>query len=262
MKVLVIEDEDAATRLMFKILERARPGIQVIAHIDSVHDAVEWISANEAPDLVFMDIQLGDGLSFEIFDQVEINCPVIFTTAYDEYTLRAFKVNSIDYLLKPLSLEDLENALKKYDKLRAGSKGDDALHPVTSSQIESILNLLSPAKSQTQYKSRFLIKVGDKFFSITKDQIAYFYTEDKGVFIQTKDKNRYPVDNSLDDLEKMLDPEIFFRINRQFIVHVEAVNRLHAYFNGKMKVFLKPDAPEEVIVSREKASALKLWLDR
>ncbi|RYD82404.1 MAG: response regulator transcription factor [Sphingobacteriales bacterium] len=261
MKVLVIEDEDAATRLMFKILERARPGIEVIAQIDSVEDAVEWLGNHTAPDLIFMDIQLGDGLSFEIFEKVDISCPVVFTTAYDEYTLRAFKVNSIDYLLKPLQLEDLELALKKYDKLRSGNNTEEALHPVSQAQIESILNLLNPAKA-TQYKSRFLIKVGDKFFSVTKDQIAYFYTEDKSVFIQTHDKQRYPIDNSLDDLDKILDPEIFFRINRQYIVHVDAVSKLHNYFNGKMKVFLKPEAQEEVIVSRDKASALKLWLDR
>ncbi|MGZ5244398.1 MAG: LytR/AlgR family response regulator transcription factor [Bacteroidia bacterium] len=261
MKVLVIEDEDAATRLMFKILERARPGIEVVAHIDTVEDAVKWLSENPAPDLVFMDIQLGDGLSFEIFEQVEINCPVIFTTAYDEYTLRAFKVNSIDYLLKPLQLDDLEAALRKYDKLKAGGNSDESLHNITQTQIESILKVLNPNKAN-HYKSRFLIKVGDKFFSITTDQIAYFYTEDKGVFIQTHDKQRYPLDNSLDELEKVLDPEVFFRINRQFIVHVSAVIRLHAYFNGKMKVFLKPNVEEDVIVSRDKATALKLWLDK
>ncbi len=260
MKVLVIEDEDAATRLMFKILEKARPSIKVVAHIDTVEDAVVWLKENPAPDLVFMDIQLGDGISFEIFEQVEINCPVIFTTAYDEYTLRAFKVNSIDYLLKPLQLEDLEAALKKYDRLRAGN-GEETAQNISHAQIESILKVLNPTKP-ANYKSRFLIKVGDKFFSVTTDQIAYFYTEDKGVFIQTHDKQRYPIDNSLDELEKVLDPEMFFRINRQFIVHVGAVNRLHAYFNGKMKVFLKPEVAEEVIVSRDKAAALKMWLDK
>lgn len=261
MKVLVIEDEDAATRLMFKILEKARPGIEVVAHIDTVEDAIQWLSENPAPDLAFMDIQLGDGLSFEIFEEVEVKCPVIFTTAYDEYTLRAFKVNSIDYLLKPLQLEDLEAALKKYDKLRADAGKDEQVQNISHTQIESILKALNPNKVN-HYKSRFLIKVGDKFFSITTDQIAYFYTEDKGVFMQTHDKHHYALDNSLDELEKVLDPELFFRINRQYIVHVNAVNRLHAYFNGKMKVYLKPEVQEDVIVSRDKASALKQWLDK
>ena len=254
MNVLIIEDEAPAARRLQKMLVELEPGIQVLGLPDSVESAVNWLKGNNVPELIFMDIQLSDGLSFEIFDHVDITSPVIFTTAYDEYALKAFKVNSIDYLLKPISTDELRQSLAKYHKLN-NEKSDN-----TGEKIENLLNTLKLRKDN--YKSRFLVKIGDKYFSISSSQAAYFYTEDKAVYLMTHDKARYPVDHSLDDLEKMLDPSCFFRINRQYIVHVDAVNRLHSYFNGKMKVFLKPEAPEEVIVSRDKASLLKDWLDR
>jgi two-component system LytT family response regulator len=255
IKVLIIEDEAPAARRLQKMLEATEKDIEVIAHLDSVESSVKWLDAhdNEA-DLIFMDIQLSDGISFEIFNKTTVSAPVIFTTAYDEYSLKAFKVNSIDYLLKPITPDDLSQALDKYEKLTKGG--------LRHEPIDKIDALLRSLNLKNAYKSRFLVKIGDKYYSIPTENIAYFYTEEKAVYLYTYDKIRYPLDQSLDEIEKSLDPGQFFRLNRQFIAHVSAVYKLHAYFNGKLKVNLKPEADHEIIVSRDKASILKEWLDR
>lgn len=255
MRVLIIEDEAPAGRRLKKLLTEVRPEIEFLDLLDSVESSVNWLLKHPAPDLIFMDIQLADGLSFEIFNKVDVHSPVIFTTAFDEYSLRAFKVNSIDYLLKPISMDELRLSIEKYERLVGSQKAES-----NKTQIDELLKSLN-IKKET-YKNRFLVKVGDKYYSIPTEQIAYFYTEDKAIFLLTNDKLRYPLDNSLDELEKTLNPDIFFRLNRQYIARLESIGRLHSFFNGKLKVFLKPEAEHEVIVSRDKAGILKEWLDR
>jgi DNA-binding LytR/AlgR family response regulator len=254
-KVLIIEDEAPAARRLRKMLEDTGRDLEIIAQLDSVEAAVKWFDNQEGqPDLIFMDIQLSDGISFEIFNKTTVTAPVIFTTAYDEYSLKAFKVNSIDYLLKPISPEDLNSALDKFEKL-----SQNATPAAADTRIDALLRTLN---TKNPYKSRFLVKVGDKFYSVPIENIAYFYTEEKAVYLYTFEKIRYPLDQSLDEIEKSLDPEQFFRLNRQFIAQVNAIFKLHSYFNGKLKVNLKPEPDHEIIVSRDKASLLKDWLDR
>ena len=259
MKILIIEDEAPAARRLKKLLENLLPAAQIIEIIDSVENAVKWFSTQPAPDLAMFDIQLSDGLSFDIFKQVHVGCPVIFTTAYDEYALKAFKVNSIYYLLKPIDEEEQKAAILKYQTIYLQQKNLPALS-VPSTQIEALLQSINSYKEK-EHKSRFLIKIGEKYLSITTKEIAYFISEDKSVYIITNDKIRYPVEHSLDELEKILDSNTFFRLNRQYIAHFDSIFRLHTSFNGKIKVQLKPETKEDVIVSRDKASILKDWLD-
>jgi two-component system LytT family response regulator len=259
IKVLIIEDEAPAARRLKKLLEEINQDIVVLDEKDSVEGAVEWIQNNPAPDLFLMDVQLSDGISFDIFNKVEVPAPVIFTTAYDEYALKAFKVNSVDYLLKPVNSEELEAAINKF--ITASSQGDINSPLAQAAQIEQVLETMNIKPKA--FKSRFLIKIGDKYISVPTEQIAYFYTEDKGVYLVTKDeKHRYPVDHSLDEIDKLLDPDIFFRLNRQYIACIDNIVKFHTYFNGKLKVFLDPEPGHEVVVSREKASIFKSWLDR
>jgi DNA-binding LytR/AlgR family response regulator len=202
-----------------------------------------------------MDIELADGQSFEIFSNVDIKCPVIFTTAYDEFALKEFKVNSVDYLLKPIKKDELESAINKWRLFTASSwSGEEN----TSNIKELIENLIS---GQTKgYKSKFLIKSGHRLVPISTDEIAYFYTEEKVVFIRTTNNARYMTDYILEDLETILDPAIFFRANRQYIINSKCVHNIEQWFNGKLKVKVQPPAPEDVIISREKAPEFKTWI--
>ena len=254
MKVLIIEDEAPSARRLRKLIEEYDQEIEVLDVTDSIESSVNWLTTHEAPEIIFSDIQLADGLSFEIFNRIKINTPVIFTTAFDEYSIRAFKVNSIDYLLKPIEKEDLFNSLEKYKTLKKqlGS---------TASSAPDITSLLEQLLPVSNYKNRFLVKLGEKLLSLTTDQIAYFHSEEKLTLLVTKENRKYPIDYSLDDLEKILQPNSFFRINRQFIANIEAINSTHSYFNGKLKLFLTPDSGKETIVSRDKASEFKDWLD-
>ena len=252
MNILIIEDEAPAARRLKKMILEIDPEVNVMAMYDSIETSVKWFNANEQPDLIFMDIELADGQSFEIFNQVKITAPVIFTTAYDEYALQAFKVNSIDYLLKPIETNALLNAIQKFKTLR------ENYSKTPEYDFKHLLKTLSPAQN---YKSRFLIKTGEKFVSIEKESIAYFLSEEKATFLITFDNKRFIMDQTLDELEKITDPILFFRLNRQIIANIKAIGSIHNYFNGKLKLTLKPELKEEVIVSREKAPAFKDWLD-
>lgn len=256
MEIFIIEDEPLASKLLTKLIKEADPDAHVVGTADNVIDAIKWFETNQHPDLIFSDIELLDGESFEIFNATNISSPVIFTTAHHHHALKAFKVNSIDYLIKPIMKDDMKKALDKYKTLKAQMSGENS----TSDVIRGLLNSIN-AGNKT-YKSRFLVKMGDRLVSLTNDQIAYFYSEDKLVFLQTVENKKYPVDFSLDELENTLDPLCFFRLNRQYISNINAIVSIHNYFNGKLKLTLKPNVEKEILVSREKSSIFKNWLDR
>ena len=251
MNILIVEDENLAARRIRKMAEELDKNIVIAGMTDSIETTVSWLKNNPAPDLILMDIELADGQCFEIFNQVKINSPIIFTTAYDEHALKAFKLNSIDYLLKPVNADDLKAAYNKLLMVR---------QPAAPSFDLSALATALKNNSGKVYKDRFLIKHGQKLVPIETDSIAYFYTEDKISFIKTFQDQRYMVDHSLDELEKLLDPKGFFRANRQFIICPAALDGIHHHFNGKLKVVLKPSTPDEVFVSRERAGEFKVWL--
>lgn len=251
MRVLIIEDEAPAFRRLQKILEDLNRGIEIIDVIDSVEETVKWLNNHQMPDLIFMDIQLSDGISFEIFDKVKIIKPVIFTTAFDEYMLKAFKVNSIDYLLKPIKPEELEKSLQKYDELSKST----ASVPIDLNMLVRQIKL-----GEQQYKIRFLVKLHEKLISVETSAIAYFTLRMGVVYLVTMQNKRYIMDQSLDDLAQQLDPGQFFRANRQFVIHFEAIAATHKYHKGKLLVEVNPKADEEVIVSAEKAAEFKKWL--
>lgn len=261
MNVLIIEDESPAARRLKQLIKASPIEIEVLETLESIVQALDWMGNNELPDLIFMDIQLADGLSFEIFSKIDITCPVIFTTAYDEYALRAFKVNSIDYLLKPISQEDLDQSLEKYSLLKSKFSATSASKKTTPEHLLNLEKMLAELHISKSYKSRLLIKVGEKMISILMENIAYFSSEDKLVFAITSDGKRHPLDYSLDDMETMLDPKDFFRLNRQYIAKINSIQTIHNYFNGKLKLVLNPPTNKEVVVSREKASHFKQWLE-
>jgi two-component system, LytTR family, response regulator LytT len=252
MRILIIEDEEPAAKRLHKMLEELEPGSKVLEHIVSVSSAIEWFENNHAPDLVFSDIQLSDGLSFEIFKKVNPNSPIIFTTAYDQYAIEAFKVNSIDYLLKPIKKDDLKAAVQKYHKLKTTAQ----TRPVDVSKL-----LETFAAQKADYKKRFVIRYGEHIKTINIDEVAYFYTEDKVNFLTTKEGRRYAIDYNLDSLEQMIDPKIFFRINRQYIIAIHAIAEMFAYSKSRVLVKLNPPAKHETIVSTERSGDFKLWLD-
>lgn len=251
MQVLIIEDEPlAATRLesMIKIL---RPDFNVVAKIDSVKQTVNWLKSNQ-PNLIFMDIQLADGLSFEIFEQTKVNAPVIFTTAYDEYALKAFKVNSIDYILKPIDQAELNNALTKLETL---------VSPLAS---QAILNNISQAMMALtkKYKERFVVKVGEHLKSVEVMDVLFFFSLEKTTFAQTRDGRKHILDFTLEELEDMIDPGRFFRINRKYLVAAQAIQDMISYTNSRLKLVLKTSDDNDVIVARERVQEFKEWLDR
>jgi len=258
MNVLLIEDEYLASEKLEAQLLRYDSSIRVIGTIDSIRNAVKWFETNPAPDLAFLDIHLSDGNSFEIFQKAKVTCPIIFTTAYDEYAVKAFKVNSIDYLLKPISNEDLANAMEKFKRLRPQLPAAPAL------DVEQIMALLHRNKTtQTpHYKNRFLVKSGQKIRSVSTDEIAYFYAEDKIVFLITAAGQRFITDYTLDTLQELLDPEQFSRLNRQFIAHIHAIDEIHPYLKGRLKVYVKPTTDKEIIISSERAHVFKEWLGK
>lgn len=251
MKVLIIEDENAAARRLEKLLREVAPETVVLQQLDSVEASVLWLEQNPHPELIFLDIHLADGASFDIFEHIRINCPVIFTTAYDEYALQAFKVNAVDYLLKPIKSNELSAALDKYRKI------------FKPAQIPDYGNLLETLRVQqdSSYMKRMLIRFGQSLKLIDVSDAAYFYTKDKITFLITRSGGkRYPVDYPLDKLERILDDKVFFRINRQFIVNVEAIKEMHPYSKSRVKVDLDPPTDLETIVSTERASEFKRWL--
>lgn len=255
MKILLVEDEAPASRRLEKMIKEILPTAEIVGILDSVSHAITFFQTLPTLDLVFMDIQLADGLSFEIFENVQINVPIIFTTAFDEYALRAFKVNSIDYLLKPIDKDELKKALDKWQALHSNK----VENPLQQNLAQLIKQLQGNKK---EYKSRFLVKMGEKLISVPEQEIAYFQAEDKIVFLHTQASKKYILDYTLDELEDALNPQSFFRLNRQIITHFASIKSINTYFNGKLKIILLPETSEEVIVSREKSPALKEWLDR
>ena len=251
MKVFIIEDEKLGVQRLTKQLEEIDSKIEVAGVTDSIKASVTWLRENTMPDLIFMDIELADGQSFEIFKQIEIKCPVIFTTSYDEYTLQAFKVNSIDYLLKPIKKEELRQSLDKYQTVK---------QQYINNHSVQISDLISELKTQNQGgRNRFLIKQGQRFLSIDAKEIAYFYVDGKLTFFKTWDNRKFIVEYTLEEIARMVDEHDFYRLNRAFIAHIKAIDKVHNFFNGKLKIELTPEMDKEILVSREGASGFKEW---
>lgn len=254
MNVLIFEDEKLASERLIELLKELRPSTEIVGSVKSVEAAVMWLENNDQPDLIISDIQLLDGTSFEIFSQVPINCPVIFTTAYDQYAIKAFQVNSVDYLLKPIGQDKLQAALEKYEaksSVGSSSSGFDI------EQIRSLLDSKTP-----EFKSRFLVKVGQRIRAIPIEKVAYFYSRDKLTYIVTFENQKYPIDQPLEELEGLINPREFFRINRKFVVHFNSVTDIHPYFKGRVKLGLNPQIDEDIVVSSEKTPVFKRWLDQ
>ncbi|WP_080239101.1 LytR/AlgR family response regulator transcription factor [Spirosoma rigui] len=263
MNVLIIEDEELAVRKLTKLLQDVDPTVSVVGTAASVRASVNWLKANTpgqptAPDLILMDIELADGQSFEIFEQTNVAAPVIFTTSYDEYALRAFKVNSIDYLLKPIKRHELEASLEKHRRMSTGAAAD--LAPQVS--IDALVQQLRQQVAPAEHRRRFLVRHLSQWVPIEVSDIAYFHSEEGVSLFRTRTNQKYSVDYTLDELEAMLDPTHFFRANRQFIVDINSVQQIHPYFNNKLKLTLKPAPDDEVLVSRERATDFKKWMGK
>ncbi|AXT50758.1 DNA-binding response regulator [Aquimarina sp. BL5] len=251
MTAVIVEDENFASKRLATLIEELAPEIRITGQITSVENGRQWFDNNPKPDLIFLDIQLNDGYGFDILDMMEDHPPVIFTTAYNEYAIRGFKYNGLDYLLKPIDKGDLKNALNKYRKTQVHS---DAIFD--DQKLEKIKNLFSK-----EYKKRFMIKVGNQFTTFNVEDIAYFKSNEGLIFLHAHTGQQYPIEYSIDQLEDILDPVHFFRINRKFMVCVKSVVEIHSYFNSRLLLKLKPQEEEQIIVSRERTSNFKKWLD-
>jgi DNA-binding LytR/AlgR family response regulator len=250
MKAIIIEDEILSAEHLILLLNKIDSGIEIIATFDSVKKSVDEFKKGIKADLLFVDIHLADGISFDIFSKVTIDTPVIFTTAYDEYAIKAFKINSVDYLLKPVSQEDLRLAVEKYKKLNGGDK---------ATIIENITNAYNSINKQ--YKNRFLVKTGDSISTIKTEDISHFISEDGAVLLVTGNK-RYVIDYTLDTLETLISPDVFFRINRKALVNISSIQKVNSYLNGRLKINSAFLGEEESIVSRERVNDFKQWLDK
>ena len=250
MKAVIVEDEIIAAQNLQRLISQINKDIEILTILQSVEDSIEWFSLNPSPDLVFMDIHLSDGPSFAIFEKVKIHAPIIFTTAYDEYALKAFEVNSIDYLLKPINSKDLERAINKFSRLnKAQSTNEDV-----------ISNMLAMFKKEKEvYKSFYLIPHKDKFIPLSVNDIAYIYSENKAAKMVTFDNRTYFENTSLDEIQRQLNPVKFFRANRQFIISHKAIKDITMWFDSKLSVNLLVDIPEKIIVSRMRAGEFKDW---
>jgi DNA-binding LytR/AlgR family response regulator len=249
MNCLIVEDEKVAAERLVGLIKKYDPSIVIIEIIQSVKNAVQWLNTHLSPDLIFMDIQLSDGLSFEIFEQTVVKTPVIFTTAYDEYALKAFKVNSIDYLLKPVDLNELKNAIDKF-------KSNNTPVEIPAQVFDSIMHSLTK-----KYKNKFVMIVGEHIKVFTNEDIQCFYSMEKYTFLQNNQGRDYAINYTLDQLEYLLDPAQFFRINRKFIVSFSAISDIISYSNSRLKVKLKSNESDDLIVSREKVQDFKKWLE-
>lgn len=246
--ILIIEDEKPNADRLKRLILVVRKDANIVATLESVTESVEWLRANDCPDLIMMDVRLADGLSFGIFEQVKPTCPIIFTTAYDEYAVRAFKFNSVDYLLKPIEQDELEHAFKM---------AEEKQQALAARSIEALLNHVE----KKDYRSRFLLPFRDGFKTVPVTDIIYFYSEFRITRAILADGSEEVLAQTLEELEQQLDPKLFFRANRQFIIHIDSIKHIHNYFNGKLKIELRDKSDVEIIVSREKATAIKGWLD-
>lgn len=254
MKVVIVEDERLAVDRVKGFLEKYDAQIEVLADLPSVKKAIDWFSSHPFPDLILLDIHLEDGQSFGIFEQISIDCPVIFITAFDEYLIKAFKLNSVDYLLKPVNFQELSQSLNKFKKYHLRKT------PFSLADIQKILNPL--VEQKPSFKERFLVSSGSKIQTVPVDEVAYFYSEEKITFLVNQQGQRFPLDLSLDKLQEVLDPSKFFRINRKFIACLESISQIHKYSPTRLKLGLLPDPKQEVFVSIERYSQFKDWLDR
>ncbi len=252
MNVLIIENEPPAAGKIVRLLKEIDKSIKVLGVIETVEEGINRLQTDPRPDLIFMDIQLDDGLCFEIFETINIHVPVIFTTAYDEYTLKAFKVNSVDYLLKPIDKESLESAVNKFRKLFYDNKDP------FRRDFRELIN-----EFKNQYKSRFLIKIGEKYRSVTTAEISHFHICDRNVFLTDFQGREYGIDYSLDQIQSVLDPERFYRINRECIVNIDAISLMYSYSSSRLQLTLKNrEKNEQFVVSRDKVSDFKKWIDK
>ncbi len=248
MRAIIIEDEKPAAEKLQKAIIKADSDVDVVATLSSVRSAVEWLEDNAMPNLLFMDIELSDGLSFKIFDAVNITSPVIFCTAFDEYWQEAFEHNSIDYLLKPVKQEKLEAALKKYDKLKQHFSAD----------VRQFLQ--SHQQQISEYKKRFLVKRGTDYISVKTDDIAYFYATHKLVCMIDQKNQKFILDQSLSEIEKQLDPSMFYRVNRKYLVHLNAIKKIKTFPKSKLLLELEPSINEDIIISQDNVTAFKDWM--
>ena len=260
MNILIVEDEDLAVKKIQKTLLSVDSNARVVGVTDSIKGTVEWLQQHPAPDLILMDIELADGQSFEIFKLTEIRSPVIFTTSYDEYALKAFKVNSIDYLLKPVQKEELQAALEKYKEIKKsyGAKEGEA----EEARLDSLLKELRSRLEPKEYRQRFLVKHGQKLVSIEIGEIAYFFSDGRLNFFKTADNRKFVVDYTMDELEDMVDPKQYFRISRSFYVSVNSIDKIEEYFGNRLILTLKPVVDKEALVSREKVTDFKKWMGK
>ncbi len=262
LRALIVEDEPLAARRLADMLGRQPEPVQVLGTAEAVRQAVQLLETGPAPDVLFLDIHLADGLSFEIFEQTAVRCPVIFTTAYDQYALQAFKVNSVDYLLKPIDEEELAAALHKLrQRLPAAvAAPTPAFDPALLAQLVQQMQQAPPAAS---YKTQFVVRVGEHLKVVLLDQMAYFFSLEKATFLQTVEGRKFVVDYTMDQLETLLDPRRFFRLNRAYLAQQTAIHDIIHYTNSRLQTVLKPTAPDaQVLVSREKVQVFKSWLDR
>ncbi len=250
MKVLIIEDEMISAHLLHDVLTEKYPDIEVLPPLHSLKDAVEWLEQNEEPDLIFMDIELPDGLSFDLFRQVNIRTPVIFTTAFDQYALKAFKVNSLDYLLKPIDIEELQKSIIKYRELHGSKVKYD------SDLIEELIRSLAKPK----FRERFMVKAGQNLHYIQTTDLMYAYAEEGLVFLVAQDGKKHLVDHKIEELQNLLDPNNFFRVNRKFLVRIDAIQKIQTWFNSRLKLDVVHANGHEIIVSRERVADFKDWL--
>ncbi len=259
MKVLIVEDEPLAASHLSGLIHQYESHIQILDTLESVREVVAWLEQHKEPDLLFLDIHLADGLSFAIFDQIQVQCPVIFTTAYDEYALQAFRTNSIDYLLKPVQFEQLAKALDRYVSwFQQGAKGQKP----QLVDMELLRQMMNPAQENTSYKKRFVVKKGEHLVSVPVTDILYFYSEDKATLFKTTDNKRYLIDPTLTEIETQVDPNQFFRVNRGVLVSLQAIEDIISFSNRRLKLHLKHPPESEVLVAREKVSPFKEWLDQ
>lgn len=251
MKAIIIEDEKLSAEHLATLLKKIDASIEIIAYFDTVKKTVEEFKKGLKADLLFVDVHLADGISFEIFSKISIETPVIFTTAYDEYAIKAFKINSVDYLLKPIGIADLRTALEKFKKLNQSNP---------NTLIENINNAYQSISKQ--YKNRFMVKIGDSISSIKTEDIVHFISEDGMVLLATDTAKRYVIDYTLDQLESMVAPDMFFRINRKVLVNIKSIQKVSAYFNSRLKLNSSTLNDEDCIVSRERVNDFKAWLDK
>jgi DNA-binding LytR/AlgR family response regulator len=254
MNILIIEDEKHAADRLTRLLKAHFPDANYYADVDSVKSALRWFKENPEPDLIFLDIQLADGLSFDIFNTVQVLSPVIFCTAYDQYAIKAFELNSLDYLLKPIDPMDLEKSVKKYQQLNSDKEEKPALD---FSSLQALLE-----NQNQKYKKRFVVKLGDKIVAIETSDIAFFYSENKGTYAQNHQGKSYLIDFSLDQLVDLVDLKKFYRINRKYLASYESLGDIRSYSNSRLKVMLKNNSDNDILMSREKVTDFKNWLDQ